>query len=147
MPLLVCYDGKSSKHAGEGKRIRFKAVSFHLNEEIECSVAIIPVRICGDHGIVTDGVTDREWGGIEELLGEFDVTGGRICGKNGGSSDDVWFGNFIEQFASISDVRGFAVDVDETVEDESVWYETGGEYVCMDGACDGLSGGSVVELG
>lgn len=107
-------------------------------------MAIITVRVGSDHGIVTDGIANSEWDGVEELSGEFDITGGGICGEKGGSCYYIWFGNFIEQFASISDVGGFAVEVDETVEDESVWFETGDEDVCMNGTCDGLSGGSVV---
>lgn len=70
------------------------------------------MRIGSDHGIVTDGIANNEWDGVEELSSEFDITGGRVCGEKSGSGDYIWFGNFIEQFASVSDVGGFTVEVD-----------------------------------
>lgn len=44
-------------------------------------------------------------------------------------------------------IGGFAVDIDEAVADERGESEAGGEDVGVDGACEGLGGGRVVELG
>lgn len=101
-------------------------------------MAVLVVRVGSDHGIVTDGVADGEWGGVEKLSGKFDIGGGGVGGDEGSSGENVWFGNFVEQLAGVEDVGGLAVNVDEAIEDEIGWGETGGEDVCMDGTCDGL---------
>jgi len=87
-------------------------------------VTIVTVGKGSDHGVVTDGITNGQGGGVEELVGEFDVASSRVGGKQGGSCDDIRFGNSVEQVAGISDVGGFAVTIDETVDDERERLET-----------------------
>ena len=70
-------------------------------------------------------------------MGKFDVARGRVGRKHGGCGDDVWFGNFVEQVAGVGDVEGFAVMIDEAVDDEREWLEAGGEDVSVDGTCEG----------
>lgn len=98
-------------------------------------MAIMAMRKGSDHGIVADGVANGQWSSIKELVSEFDVAGGGVSGKKGGCGDDIWFGNFIEQVAGIGDVGGFAIMVDEAVEEEREWVEAGSEDVAMDGTC------------
>lgn len=87
-------------------------------------MTIVTVRKGSDHGVVTDCITNGQGGGVEELMGEFDVASSRVGGKQGGSCDDIWFGNSVEQVAGVRDVGGFAVMIDETVDDEREWIET-----------------------
>jgi len=94
-----------------------------LYEELESGVTIVTVGKGSDHGVVTDGVTNGQGGGVEELVSEFDVASSGVGGKQGGSCDDIWFGKFVEQVAGVRDVGGFAVTVDETVDDEREWLE------------------------
>lgn len=147
MPLFIGYGGEGGEDAGEGEWVGVKTVPFHLDKEFECGVAVVAVGIGGDHGVVADGVADGEWGGVEELVGEFGVAGGGVGGEEGGSGDDVRFGGLVEQVVGVRNVGGFAVDVDEAVEDERGWPEPGGEDVCVHRTCHGYGGGSVGELG
>ena len=108
-----------------------------MYEELKSSMTIMAVGKGSDHGIVTDGVTNGHWCSVEELVSEFDVAGSGVGGKHGGCGDDVWFGNFVEQVAGVGDVEGFAVMIDEAVDDEREWLEAGGEDVSVDGTCEG----------
>lgn len=106
-------------------------------------MAIMAVGKGGDHGVVADSVANGQWCSGEELVGEFDVAGGGVGGEKGGCGDDVWFGNIVEQVVGVRDIGGFAVVIDEAIEEEREWVEAGGEDVSMDGTCEG----GVGELG
>lgn len=63
---------------------------------------------------------------MKQLLSEFYVAGGRVCRKQSGSRNNIWFGNFGEQLAGIADVGRFAIGKDDAVKDVVGWPETRG---------------------
>lgn len=94
------------------------------------------MREAGDHRVVHHGVPHGQWSLVEDISSEGDLTGGGVTGDHGGSGDSVRFGDFVEQVARVSELRRFAVDIDQTVEDVGAWMEPEGDDVGVDGTCE-----------
>lgn len=94
------------------------------------------VREAGDHRVVHYSISHRQWSLLEDGASEGDVTGGAVAGDHGGSGDFIRFGDFVEQVARVTELRRFAVDIDQTVEDVGAWLESEGDEVGVDGTCE-----------
>lgn len=128
--------GQSGENARESEVIRSEPSALHLEKRARGGVSVAGVREAGDHRVVHHGVSDTQRSLVEDGASEGDVAGGGVTGDHGGSGDSVRFGYFVEQVARVSELRRFAVDIDQTVEDVGAWMEPEGDDVGVDGTCE-----------
>ncbi|PON42951.1 hypothetical protein TorRG33x02_334600 [Trema orientale] len=95
-----------------------------------------------DHGVVENSISHAQRSPTKYLSRHLQIPGRRVGGNHRRSRDNVWFRNFVEQLAAISQIRTFAVYIDQTVENVATWTKPRSYHVGMDVLSERMGNGA-----
>ncbi|PON65205.1 hypothetical protein PanWU01x14_119110, partial [Parasponia andersonii] len=100
------------------------------------------MRAASDHGIVENSISHAQRSRTKYRSRQLQIPGRRVGGNHRRPRNNVWFRNFVEQLAAISQIRTFAVDIDQTVQNVATWTKPRSCHVGMDVLSERMGNGA-----